>query len=160
MKLSLRQVFTATTLVFCFIALSIPGANAATVASSNTDADAVCTQTVDVITGVEVYRYDNNCVVIFKKVGITTWTVPAGVTKIATLIIAGGGGGGYDVSGGGGNSRNRTSTAASGGSGGGGGYGNGTPTDGGAGTGSGVTLQGYAGGKIQTGNYQNVVTYR
>ena len=92
MKLSLRQVFTATTLVFCFIALSIPGANAATVASSNTDADAVCTQTVDVITGVEVYRYDNNCVVIFKKVGITTWTVPAGVTKIATLIIAGGGG--------------------------------------------------------------------
>ena len=40
--------------------------------------------------------------IIFKKVGITTWTVPAGVTKIATLIIAGGGGGGYDVSGGGG----------------------------------------------------------
>jgi hypothetical protein len=224
MKLGLRQVFTATTLVFCFIALSIPGANAATVASSNTDVDAVCTQTVDVITGVEVYRYDNNCVVIFKKVGITTWTVPAGVTKIATLIIAGGGGGGYDVSGGGGaggllyyggenpktpngetltvtsgnvsvsvgdggsgatasmltsagangsnsyitlpsaqtytaigggggNSRNRTSTAASGGSGGGGGYGNGAPTNGGNGTGSGVTLQGYAGGKIQTGNY-------
>jgi len=224
MKLSPRQGFTAMTLAFCLIAVSIPSAKAATVASSNSDADAVCTQTVDLITGVEVYRYDNNCVVIFKKVGITTWTVPAGVTKIATLIIAGGGGGGYDVSGGGGaggllyyggenpktpngetltvssgnvsvsvgdggngatasmlttagangsnsyitlpsaqtytaigggggNSRNRTSTAASGGSGGGGGYGNGTPTNGGSGTGTGVTLQGYAGGKIQTGNY-------
>jgi len=102
MKLSPRQGFTAMTLAFCLIAVSIPSAKAATVASSNSDADAVCTQTVDLITGVEVYRYDNNCVVIFKKVGITTWTVPAGVTKIATLIIAGGGGGGYDVSGGGG----------------------------------------------------------
>jgi hypothetical protein len=224
MKLGLWRVYTAMTLASCLIFANIPSVNAAPVASTNADADAVCTQTVDFVTGVEVYRYDNNCVVIFKKIGITTWTVPAGVTKIATLIVAGGGGGGYDVSGGGGaggllyyggenpktpngetltvtsgnvsvsvgdggsgatasmltsagangsnsyitlpsaqtytaigggggNSRNRTSTAASGGSGGGGGYGNGTPTDGGAGTGSGVTLQGYAGGKIQTGNY-------
>jgi hypothetical protein len=56
------------------------------------------------------------------------------------------------IGGGGGNSRNKTTTAATGGSGGGGGYGNGTPTSGGSGTGTGVTLQGYSGGRIQTGN--------
>ena len=58
------------------------------------------------------------------------------------------------IGGGGGNSRNRTIAAELGGSGGGGGYGNNaTPRpSGGAGTGSGVTLQGYAGGKIVTGS--------
>jgi hypothetical protein len=56
------------------------------------------------------------------------------------------------IGGGGGNSRNKTSAAPSGGSGGGGGYGNGTVTNGGSGTGSGITLQGFAGGKIQSGN--------
>jgi hypothetical protein len=57
------------------------------------------------------------------------------------------------IGGGGGNSRNRTIAAELGGSGGGGGYGNNsTPRpSGGAGTGSGVTLQGYAGGKIVNG---------
>lgn len=224
MKLSLRPVFAAMILASFLITAFPPLATAASVTSSNTDAEGICTQTVDSITGVEVYRFTNNCVVIFKKVGTTTWTVPTNVTKIATLIIAGGGGGGYDVSGGGGaggllyyggenpktpngetltvttgsvsisvgdggngasasmvataglngsnsyitlpsaqtytatgggggNSRNRTATAASGGSGGGGGYGNGSVTNGGSGTGTGVTLQGYAGGKIQTGNY-------
>jgi len=58
------------------------------------------------------------------------------------------------IGGGGGNSRNNTNTAQLGGSGGGGGYGNNaTPRpSGGAGTGSGVTLQGYAGGKIVNGS--------
>jgi hypothetical protein len=224
MKLSQPRNIIGLILALILIPTNMNSASAALVASSNTDAEGICTQSVDVITGVEVYRYGNECVVIFKNIGITTWQVPAGVTKIATLIVAGGGGGGYDVSGGGGaggllyyggenpktpngetltvtsgnvsvsvgdggngasasmvstagangsnsyitlpsaqtytalgggggNSRNRTSTAASGGSGGGGGYGNGTPTDGGAGTGSGVTRQGYAGGRIQTGNY-------
>jgi len=224
MKLSLRPYLVAIFLA-SFLITSFPSlATAATVTSSNADAEGICTQTVDLITGVEVYRYANNCVVIFKKVGTTSWTVPVGITKIATLIVAGGGGGGYDVSGGGGaggllyyggenpktpngetltvttgnvsisigdggngasasmvatagvngsnssitlpsgqtltatgggggNSRNKTSTAASGGSGGGGGYGNGSVTNGGSGTGTGVTLQGYAGGKMQTGNY-------
>jgi len=223
MKPSLRRYLAAIILASALITANMNSANAATVASSNSDAEGICTQTVDLITGVEVYRYANECVVIFKKVGITSWTVPSGVTKIATLIIAGGGGGGYDVAGGagaggllyyggenpktpngdtltvtngnvsisvgdggngasasmvatagvngsnsyitlpsaqtftaigggGGNSRNKTTTAATGGSGGGGGYGNGTPTSGGSGTGTGVTLQGYAGGRIQTGN--------
>jgi len=224
MKPSLRTNLVALILASFLLTWAPPFASAAPVTATNSDAEGICTQTVDVITGVEVFRYGNECVVLFKKIGITSWQVPAGVTQIATLIVAGGGGGGYDVSGGGGaggllyyggenpktpngetltvtsgnvsvsvgdggngasasmvttagangsnsfitlpsnqtltaigggggNSRNRTSTAASGGSGGGGGYGNGTPTDGGNGTGSGVTLQGYAGGKIQTGNY-------
>ena len=224
MKLSQQRNLVGLILASFLLIAASPSANAALVASSNTDAEGICTQTVDLITGVEVYRYANECVVVFKKVGVTSWTVPAGTTKIATLVIAGGGGGGYDVSGGGGaggllyyggenaktpngetltvtagsvsisigdggngasasmvatagangsnssitlpsgqtltaigggggNSRNRTSTSASGGSGGGGGYGNGTPTNGGSGTGSGVTLQGYAGGRMQTGNY-------
>ena len=80
----------------------IPVAGAATVASSNSDVSGTCTQTVDNATNVVVNRYGADCVVSFKRVGTTAWTIPAGVTKIQTLIIAGGGGGGYDVAGGGG----------------------------------------------------------
>jgi hypothetical protein len=56
------------------------------------------------------------------------------------------------IGGGGGNSRNYGSTAQTGGSGGGGGYGSGSPTAAGSGTGSGVTLQGYAGGRTNSGS--------
>lgn len=80
----------------------VPVASAATVASSNSDASGTCTQTVDNATNVVVNRYGADCVVSFKRVGTTEWTIPTGVTKIQTLIIAGGGGGGYDVAGGGG----------------------------------------------------------
>ena len=224
MSLSLRPSPVAIILASLLLVASAPIASAAVVPSSNSDLEGICNQTVDFNTGVEVFRFGNECVVVFKKVGITTWTVPSGTTKIAALIIAGGGGGGFDVSGGGGaggllyyggenpkipngdtltitsgdilisvgdggngatstmvttagangsnsyvtlpsnqtltaigggggNSRNKTTTAPSGGSGGGGGYGNGAVTNGGSGTGIGVTLQGYAGGKIQTGNY-------
>ena len=69
----------------------------------------------------------------------TTVTLPSG-----TVFTAKGGGAG--------NSRNNPSAAQTGGSGGGGGYGNGTPSNGGSGTGTGLTLQGYGGGKIVSGN--------
>jgi len=38
----------------------------------------------------------------FSTVGTTSWTVPAGVTSVRVLVIAGGGGGGFDGGGGGG----------------------------------------------------------
>jgi hypothetical protein len=82
--------------------LIIPPAKAATVVSSNTDLDGMCTQTVDNASSVVVNRYGADCVISFRRVGTTVWTIPAGVTKIQTLIVAGGGGGGYDVAGGGG----------------------------------------------------------
>jgi hypothetical protein len=82
--------------------ISISAAQAASVTSSNTDATGMCTQTVDNATNVVVNRYGNDCVITFNRVGTTVWTIPAGVTKISTLIVAGGGGGGYDVAGGGG----------------------------------------------------------
>jgi hypothetical protein len=210
-------------LVSFFLILQTLPAVAAVVTATGTN-PSVCNQTVGNATNVVATRISNgDCVVQFKNIGTTTWTIPSGVTKIAVLIIAGGGGGGFDVSGGGGaggllyyggenpktpngetltvtsgnvtisvgdggagatqsqlstngangsnsyitlpssqtltaigggggNSRNKTSTAPSGGSGGGGGYGNGTVTNGGSGTGSGITLQGFAGGKIQSGN--------
>lgn len=40
--------------------------------------------------------------VIFTTTGVNTWTVPAGVTSVRVLCVAGGGGGGYQVGGGGG----------------------------------------------------------
>lgn len=82
--------------------LIVPPAKAATVVSSNTDVEGICNQIVDNATSVEVNRYGADCVISFRRVGTTVWSIPAGVTRIQTLIVAGGGGGGYDVAGGGG----------------------------------------------------------
>jgi len=57
--------------------------------------ETICNQTVGDATGVSAYRASNgDCVVEFKNVGSTTWTVPSGVTSVTYLIVAGGGGGG------------------------------------------------------------------
>lgn len=81
---------------------TIPHAQGATVTSTNSDAEGLCTQSVDVAGNIEVRRFGADCVITFKAVGATVWTIPAGVTQIRTLIVAGGGGGGFDVAGGGG----------------------------------------------------------
>jgi hypothetical protein len=55
----------------------------------------ICNQTVGLATNVSAYQTANgDCVVEFKNVGTTTWTVPSGVTSVTYLIVAGGGGGG------------------------------------------------------------------
>ena len=54
----------------------------------------LCNQTVGVATNVSAYQTANgDCVVEFRNVGSTTWTVPTGVTSITYLVVAGGGGG-------------------------------------------------------------------
>lgn len=100
----LRRGQLAALVIYALIGSVVvtPGANAATVTSSNADASGTCSQIVDNATSIVVNRYSADCVISFKRVGTTEWTIPAGVTKIQTLIIAGGGGGGYDVAGGGG----------------------------------------------------------
>ena len=70
---------------------SLP-AHAATVSASG--GATVCDQTVGSVTGVVAYQASNGeCVVEFRNVGTTTWTVPTGVTTVTYLVVAGGGGG-------------------------------------------------------------------
>jgi hypothetical protein len=59
----------------------------------------LCQQTVDDSTNVVVSVDGTHCVVEFRRVGTTTWTVPAGVTSVSYLVAAGGGGGGSTFSG-------------------------------------------------------------
>ena len=49
-------------------------------------------------TGIVVLRYKQ--VVKFTSTGSSTWTVPAGVTRVEALVVAGGGGGGGNATGG------------------------------------------------------------
>jgi hypothetical protein len=97
-----RGVTGFVLLTSLFLSLISPIAHAGTVASSNTDASGLCTQTIDQVTSVTVNRFGNDCVIQFGRVGTTIWSVPASVSKIAVLVVAGGGGGGFDVAGGGG----------------------------------------------------------
>lgn len=56
--------------------------------------ETICNQDVGNSTGVTAYRVASEfCVVEFRNVGTTTWTVPNGVTAIDYLVVAGGGGG-------------------------------------------------------------------
>jgi uncharacterized repeat protein (TIGR02543 family) len=61
-----------------------------------------CAQTVSNATNVTVTRLGNDCIISFRRVGTTSWTVPSGVTGATVLVVAGGGGGGSDNGGGGG----------------------------------------------------------
>lgn len=80
----------------------IQPASAATVLATGTDAT-VCNQVVGDATSVVAYRITGgDCVIEFKNVGSTTWTVPLGVTSAWVLVVAGGGGGASRHAGGGG----------------------------------------------------------
>jgi len=63
----------------------------------------ICNQFVGNTANVIAYRLDGgDCVVEFKNVGSTNWTVPSGISRTWVLAIGGGGAGGGDEGGGGG----------------------------------------------------------
>ena len=76
---------------FFLIFQPLPAIAATVVAAAG---ETVCNQTVGNAANVSAYRIAGGfCVVEFKNVGSTTWTVPTGVTSITYLVVAGGGGG-------------------------------------------------------------------
>lgn len=79
-------------LISFLLIFSTSSATAASVTASA--GETICNQTVGNATGVTAYRLSSMyCVVEFRTVGSTTWTVPNGVTSIEYLVVAGGGGG-------------------------------------------------------------------
>ena len=76
----------------CSVFTSIP-AQAAPVTATGTN-PSICNQEVGNAASVVAYRLTGgDCVVEFKNVGSTTWTVPTGVTSVSLLVVGGGGGG-------------------------------------------------------------------
>ena len=74
--------------------LIFPTSSATAASVSASAGETICNQTVGNATGVTAYRLSSMyCVVEFRTVGTTTWTVPNGVTSIEYLVVAGGGGG-------------------------------------------------------------------
>lgn len=99
-----RYLATFFTLTFAISAgVVVPDAAiAATVTATGTN-PSVCNQEVGNATNVTAVRLaGGDCVVQFKNVGTTTWTVPAGVIAVNSLVIGGGGGGGFGSLGAGG----------------------------------------------------------
>ena len=75
---------------------------AAIVTATGVDAT-ICNQVVGNATSVVAYRITGgDCVIEFKNVGTTTWTVPTGITSAWILVVGGGGGGASRHAGGGG----------------------------------------------------------
>jgi len=75
-----------------FLIFSTSPASADSVTASG--GAAACNQTVGLATNVSSYQAGNgDCIVEFRNVGTTTWTVPSGVTTVTYLVVAGGGGG-------------------------------------------------------------------
>ena len=75
---------------------NLESSSAASVGSGN------CVQAVDNSAGVSVYEDTGYCYIAFKNVGTRVWTVPANVSAIDYLVVAGGGSGGSRHAGGGG----------------------------------------------------------
>ena len=79
-------------IVIFLLILPTPSSHAALVSASA--GETVCNQTVDNSAGVTAYRLaESYCVVEFRSVTSTVWTLPNGVTSIEYLVVAGGGGG-------------------------------------------------------------------
>lgn len=79
-------------LMSLLLVLQSPPAVASNVIASS--GATMCNQTVDNPSGVVAYRSDDSfCVVEFRNVGSTTWTLPSGVTSLIYLLVAGGGSG-------------------------------------------------------------------
>lgn len=95
-----RACITALTLsLFTFGASNLsllPPAHSATITSGNCSIDATGTGTVSVIDSTTA---DGTCMVRITS-GTATFTLPAGVNSIRTLLVAGGGGGGFGGNGG------------------------------------------------------------
>jgi hypothetical protein len=71
--------------------------------ASATIGEEPCVQTVNDSTGVTVTKVGSDCVISFTSTGINySWTVPAGVTAVRALLVAGGGAGAGGLGGGGG----------------------------------------------------------
>jgi hypothetical protein len=82
---------TIATLSFLLLIPSLPSQAAPVTAAGGAT---LCDQTVGSSGGVSAYQASNgDCVVEFRTVGSTTWTVPSGVTTVTYLVVAGGGGG-------------------------------------------------------------------
>jgi hypothetical protein len=95
----LSLALATTTLV----ALDLPSAIAATNVTATGTSPTVCNQTVGNPSNVTAVRLSGgDCVVSFKNVGTTTWSIPTGLTNVWALVIGGGGGGASRHAGGGG----------------------------------------------------------
>lgn len=103
--MNLRRISSISALsliVNLTVILSSPSANAVTVTATGTN-PSVCNQEVGNATNVTAVRLaSGDCVIQFRNVGSTTWTVPTGITSVSALVIGGGGGGGFGSLGGGG----------------------------------------------------------
>lgn len=81
----------------------IDSAHAVVTATGPNSTPSVCNQVVGNELNVLAYRLaGGDCVIEFKNVGTTTWTVPAGVTSAWVVVVGGGGGGATRHAGGGG----------------------------------------------------------
>ncbi len=99
------------------LAASITVGFVSTSVSAATVTSGACTTEVDNATGVTmVVATGGDCVLSFTRAGVTTWTMPSGVTSVRTLVVGAGGGGSADVGGGGGGGQvvDASNTAASG----------------------------------------------
>ena len=98
----LSLTLTASLLFSGLSFFTIPPAQAATVIATGTN-PSICNQEVGNAASVVAYRLTGgDCVVEFKNVGSTTWTVPTGITSAWILVVGGGGGGASRHAGGGG----------------------------------------------------------
>ena len=75
-----------------------------------------CFATIDTTSGVAITESGGNCYVAFKNATTYQWTVPAGVSSIDYLVVAGGGSGGarHGAGGGAGGMLSETSVSVSG----------------------------------------------
>lgn len=103
MNLTHRSLFRAIPVTLLVLSLStsavVVGSEPAHAATAGSG---VCAQQVDNATDVVVSRVVDDCVVQFKRVGTTNWSVPVGVNQVSAVIVGGGGGGGSWTGAGGG----------------------------------------------------------
>jgi hypothetical protein len=112
----IRRLVPSLICVFALVSSATVGLVSTSV-SAATVTTGSCTAEVDNATGVTMtVATGGDCVLTFTRTGVTTWTVPSGVTSIRALIVGAGGGGSADVGGGGGGGQvvDASNTAVSG----------------------------------------------
>jgi hypothetical protein len=83
--------------------ISVPAHAAVNNVTATGTSPTICNQSVGDPTNVTAQRLSGgDCVISFKNVGTTTWTVPTGITSAWILVVGGGGGGASRHAGGGG----------------------------------------------------------
>ena len=111
-----RRLISPFVCLSSLIASTTVGVVSTSVSAATVSTDP-CTAEVDNATGVTMaVATGGDCVLSFTRVGVTTWTMPSGVTSVRTLVVGAGGGGSADVGGGGGGGQvvDASNTAASG----------------------------------------------